>query len=87
MKIFSLSILLGTMFVGNMAFGESEKEFDYDKNLQVRQIMDQKNIESYSKKNGVSLEVAAERYYEKIQNEFKKNDTIRKDMMKDNAKN
>lgn len=55
MKKFNLMMLIGTLLVGSVAFGESEKSFDYEKNLQERQEMDQKNIEAYSKKNRVSI--------------------------------
>lgn len=86
MKKFNLMMLMGTLLVGSVAFGESEKTFDYEKNLQNRQEMDQKNIETYSKKNEVSIQEATQKYYEKLYNEFKNNDEIRNEMIKDNSK-
>ncbi|MGL5191592.1 MAG: hypothetical protein ACRC7S_18280 [Cetobacterium sp.] len=86
MKKFNLMMLVGTLLVGNLAFGESEKSFDYERNLQERQTIDQKNIEAYSQKNGVSIQEATQKYYEKLQDEFKNNDEIRNEMIKDNSK-
>lgn len=86
MKKFNLMMLIGTLLVGSIAFGESEKSFDYEKNLQERQEMDQKNIEAYSKKNRVSIQEATQKYYEKLHNEFKNNDELRNEMIKDNSK-
>lgn len=86
MKKFNLMMLVGTLLVGSIAYAESEKTFDYEKNLQERQEIDQRNIEVYSKKNGVSIQEATQKYYEKLQNEFKNNDELRNEMMKDNLK-
>lgn len=87
MKKFSLMMLVGTLLIGSIAFGESEKDFDYEKNLQKREAIDQKNIEAYSKRNKVSIQEASRKYYEKVQQEFKDNDEIRNEMVKDNSKN
>ncbi len=86
MKKFNLMMLVGTLLVGSIVYAESEKTFDYEKNLQERQEIDQRNIEAYSKKNGVSIQEATQKYYEKLQNEFKNNDELRNEMMKDNSK-
>lgn len=86
MKKLNLTVLLGTLLIGSMAFAESEKSFDYEKNLQERNVMDQKNIETYSKKNGISVQEATQKYYEKLHNEFKNNDELRSEMEKSNSK-
>lgn len=40
MKKFSLMMLVGTLLIGSIAFAESEKDFDYEKNLQKREAID-----------------------------------------------
>ncbi|MEG0136836.1 MAG: hypothetical protein RR682_12615 [Cetobacterium sp.] len=86
MKKINAMMLLGTLFVGSIAFAESEKPFDYEKNLQERQAIDQKNIEAYSCKNGVSIQEASQKYYEQLHDEFKNNDALRNEMIKENSK-
>ena len=86
MKKINLIMLIGSLFVGSIAFGESEKSFDYEKNLQEREAVDQKNIQKYSERNHISLESATQKYSEKFRDEFKRNDKIRKEMMEDNMK-
>ncbi|MGL4652534.1 MAG: hypothetical protein ACRCZH_05185 [Cetobacterium sp.] len=85
MKKMNMMVLVGTMLVGTMAFAEREVEFDYKKNLDERNAMDQKNINAYAENNNVSIEIAAQNYYQKLQQEFKDNDLKREEMLKSNS--
>ncbi|WP_407537241.1 hypothetical protein [Cetobacterium somerae] len=69
MKKFNLMMLVGTLLVGSIAYAESEKTFDYEKNLQERQEIDQRNIEAYSKK----MEFPFKKLHRNIMKNYKMN--------------
>lgn len=85
MKKMNMMVLVGSLLIGTMAFAEREVEFDYQKNLEERNQRDQKNIEAYAESNNVSIEVAAQKYYQKLQQEFKNNEALRQEMIKNSS--
>ncbi|MGL5202112.1 hypothetical protein [Cetobacterium sp.] len=85
MRKMNMMVLVGSLLMGTMAFAEREVEFDYKKNLEERNQRDQKNIEAYAESNNVSIEVAAQKYYQKLQQEFKNNEVLRQEMIKSSS--
>ncbi|MGL4903404.1 hypothetical protein [Cetobacterium sp.] len=85
MRKMNMMVLVGSLLMGTMAFAEREVEFDYKKNLEERNQRDQKNIEAYAESNNVSIEVAAQKYYQKLQQEFKNNEALRQEMIKNSS--
>ncbi|MGL4672807.1 MAG: hypothetical protein ACRCXX_00520 [Cetobacterium sp.] len=85
MRKMNMMVLVGSLLMGTMAFAEREVEFDYKKNLEERNQRDQKNIEAYAESNNVSIEVAAQKYYQKLQQEFKNNEALRQEMIKSSS--
>lgn len=83
---YALMVFIGSIFLGTTAFAEREIEYDYTKALETKNKMDQINIKNYSKQNNVSIEVATKKYLNKIQEEFKNNEKIREEFIKNNSK-
>ena len=81
-----LIAFVGSIFLGTTAFAEREIEYDYAKALETRNQMDKVNIENYSKQNNVSIEVATKKYLTKLQEEFKNNEKIREEFIKNNSR-
>ncbi|MGL5356800.1 MAG: hypothetical protein ACRDAQ_09740 [Cetobacterium sp.] len=81
MKRMNAIILMGTLFIGTLSYAEREVAFDYEKNLEVRNEADQKNIKNYAERNGVSIEESSKLYKERLQREFQENEIIRQEMI------
>ncbi|MGL4947179.1 MAG: hypothetical protein ACRC4X_05905 [Cetobacterium sp.] len=84
MKRMNVIMLIGTLFIGRLSYAEREVAFDYEKNLEVRNETDQKNIKNYAERNGVSIEESSKLYKERLQREFQENEIIRQEMIMSN---
>lgn len=84
---FALMTLIGGILLGTNVFAEREVEYDYEKNLNIRNEREIKEIENYSKLKNISIGEAKKEYLAKLQDEFQKNNDIRNQMIKENSKN
>lgn len=84
---FVLMTLIGGILLGTNVFAEREVEYDYEKNLNIRNEREVKEIENYSKLKNISIDEAKKEYLAKLQDEFQKNNDIRNQMIKNNSKN
>ncbi len=84
---FALMTLIGGILLGTNVFAEREVEYDYEKNLNIRNEREVKEIENYSKFKNISIGEAKKEYLAKLQDEFQKNNDIRNQMIKENSKN
>ncbi|MGL4425234.1 MAG: hypothetical protein ACRCTC_03145 [Cetobacterium sp.] len=84
MKRINLMMLMGTLFIGTLSFAEREVKFDYEKNMQKRNEIDLNNIVKYAELNKISIEESEKIYKQKLEKEFKENETIRQEMILSN---
>lgn len=84
---FALMTLIGGILLGTNTFAEREVEYDYEKNLNIRNEREVKEIENYSKLKNISIGEAKKEYLAKLQDEFQKNNDTRNQMIKENSKN